>query len=60
MIEFHEELKEAVALCIKDIIHQCFTDVIESLYTKENTIKLGQGILLCLTLARTEKSSVVK
>jgi len=57
---FHEELKEAVALCIKDLVHHSFTDVIELLYTKENILKLGQGILLCLTIARIEKSSVVK
>lgn len=57
---FHEELKEAVALCIKDLIHQSFTDVIELLYIKENILKLGQGILLCLTIARMEKSSIVK
>lgn len=57
---FHEELKEAVTLCIKDLVHQSFTDVIELLYTKENILKLGQGILLCLTIARIEKSSIVK
>lgn len=60
VIMFHEELKEAVALCIKDLIHQSFTDVIELLYTKENVVKLGQGILLCLIIARTEKSSTVR
>ncbi|XP_050465415.1 TELO2-interacting protein 1 homolog isoform X1 [Cataglyphis hispanica] len=60
VIMFHEELKEAVTLCIKDLIHQSFSDVIELLYTKENILKLGQGILLCLTIARMEKSSIVK
>ncbi|XP_071560597.1 TELO2-interacting protein 1 homolog isoform X1 [Temnothorax nylanderi] len=60
VILFHEELKEAVALCIKDLVHQCVTDVIESLYTKENVLKLGQGIFLCLTIARTEKSFPVR
>ncbi|XP_019889129.1 TELO2-interacting protein 1 homolog isoform X2 [Ooceraea biroi] len=60
VIMFHEELKEAVTLCIKDMIHQCFSDVLELLYTKENIHKLGEGILLCLIIARTEKSSVVR
>ncbi|KAG5320074.1 TTI1 protein, partial [Acromyrmex heyeri] len=60
VILFHEELKEAVALCIKDLIYQSNSDVIESLYTKENILHLGQGIFLCLTIARTEKSYSVK
>lgn len=60
MILFHEELKEAVALCIKDLIHQSISDVIESLYTKENVLNLGQGIFLCLTISRTEKSYSVR
>ncbi|XP_012531275.2 TELO2-interacting protein 1 homolog isoform X1 [Monomorium pharaonis] len=60
VILFHEELKEAVALCIKDLVHQSITDVIESLYVKENVLKLGQGIFLCLTIARTEKSYAVR
>ncbi|KYN02179.1 PREDICTED: TELO2-interacting protein 1 homolog [Cyphomyrmex costatus] len=60
VILFHEELKEAVALCIKDLIHRSISDVIESLYTKENILQLGQGIFLCLTIARTEKSYSVK
>ncbi|KAL6264336.1 hypothetical protein P5V15_004443 [Pogonomyrmex californicus] len=60
VILFHEELKEITALCIKDLIHQSISDVIELLYTKENVLKLGQGILLCLTIARIEKSSTVK
>lgn len=60
VVAFHEELKGLVALCIKDIIMQTFIDVIELLYDKENRVKLGQGILLCLTIARTEKSSAVR
>nr|XP_012231715.1 PREDICTED: TELO2-interacting protein 1 homolog [Linepithema humile] len=60
VIMFHEELKEVIALCIKDLIHQSFTDVIEQLYTKENELKLGQGILFCIIIARTEKSSAVR
>jgi len=60
VIIFHEELKESVTLCIKDVIHQCSSDVIESFYIKENVQKLGEGILLCLIIARTEKSSVVR
>lgn len=60
VIMFHEELKETVALCIKDIIHRCSTDIIELLYTRDNMQKLGEGILLCLIIARTEKSSVVR
>ncbi|XP_070516435.1 TELO2-interacting protein 1 homolog isoform X2 [Cardiocondyla obscurior] len=60
VILFHEELKETVALCIKDLIHQCITDVIELLYINDNLLKLGQGIFLCLTIARIEKSHSVK
>ncbi|KYQ51800.1 TEL2-interacting protein 1 like protein [Trachymyrmex zeteki] len=60
VILFHEEFKEAVALCIKDLIYQSNSDVIELLYTKENILQLGQGIFLCLTMARTEKSYSVK
>jgi len=60
VIMFHEELKEVIALCIKELIHQSSTDVIEQLYTKENVLQLGQGILLCLIIARTEKSSAVR
>lgn len=60
VIMFHEELKEEVCLCIKHLVHQSCTDVIEQLYTKENILKLGQAILFCLTMARTEKSSTVR
>ncbi|XP_014469143.1 PREDICTED: TELO2-interacting protein 1 homolog [Dinoponera quadriceps] len=60
VITFHEELKELVVLCIKDIIHQSFIEVIELLYNKENRVTLGQGILLCLTIAKTEKSPIVR
>jgi len=60
VILFHEELKEEVALCITDLIHQSVTDVIESFYTNENVLNLGQGIFLCLTIARTEKSYSVR
>ncbi|XP_020295191.1 TELO2-interacting protein 1 homolog isoform X2 [Pseudomyrmex gracilis] len=56
----HEELKEEVCLCIKYLVHQSYTDLIEQLYTKENILKLGQAILFCLTMARTEKSSTVR
>lgn len=60
VILFHEELKEAVALCIKELVHQSISDVIESLYSNQNVLKLGQGIFLCLTIARTEKSYSVR
>jgi len=60
VILFHEELKEEVALCITDLIYQSSTDVIESFYTNENVLNLGQGIFLCLTIARTEKSYSVR
>jgi len=60
VILFHEELKEEVALCITDLIRQSVTDVIESFYTNENVLNLGQGIFLCLTIARTEKSYSVR
>ncbi|XP_076173540.1 telo2 interacting protein 1 [Ptiloglossa arizonensis] len=56
IITGHEELKEAVLSCIKTLMHSCFTEVIESLYVRENASKIGQGILLSLTIARTEKS----
>lgn len=56
VITGHEELKEAVLSCIKTLMHSCFTEVIESLYVRENASKIGQGILLSLTIARTEKS----
>ncbi|XP_012144590.2 telo2 interacting protein 1 [Megachile rotundata] len=52
----HEELKEAVLLCIKTLIHSCFTEVIELIYTRENASKIGQGILLSITIGRSEKS----
>lgn len=52
----HEELKEIVLSCIKTLMHSCFTEVIESLYTRENASKIGQGILLSVTIGRIEKS----
>ncbi|XP_076766159.1 telo2 interacting protein 1 [Xylocopa sonorina] len=52
----HEELKEAVLSCIKTLIGSCFTEVIECLYTRQNASKIGQGILLSITIARIEKS----
>ncbi|XP_034174840.2 telo2 interacting protein 1 isoform X1 [Osmia lignaria lignaria] len=52
----HEELKEIVLSCIKTLMHSCFTEVIESLYVRENASKIGQGILLSVTIGRTEKS----
>ncbi|XP_076226643.1 telo2 interacting protein 1 isoform X2 [Nomia melanderi] len=56
VITGHEELKEAVLICIKTLIHSCFIEVIESLYVRENASKIGQGILLSITIGRTEKS----
>ncbi|KZC03991.1 TELO2-interacting protein 1 like protein, partial [Dufourea novaeangliae] len=56
VITGHEELKEAVLSCIKTLIHSCFTEVTESLYVRENASKIGQGILLSITIGRTEKS----
>ncbi|XP_076672914.1 telo2 interacting protein 1 [Andrena cerasifolii] len=56
VIAGHEELKEAVLSCIKTLIHSCFMEVIESLYIRANAPKLGQGILLSITIGRTEKS----
>ncbi|OAD52266.1 TELO2-interacting protein 1 like protein [Eufriesea mexicana] len=56
VIEGHEELKEAVLSCIKTLLHSCFTEVIEVLYTRQNASKIGQGILLSITMGRIEKS----
>ncbi|XP_054002777.1 TELO2-interacting protein 1 homolog [Hylaeus anthracinus] len=56
VITGHEELKEAVLSCIKTLMHSCFTEVTESLYIRDNASKIGQGILLSLTIGRTEKS----
>nr|XP_033325327.1 TELO2-interacting protein 1 homolog isoform X1 [Megalopta genalis] len=56
----HEELKEAVLLCIKTLIQSCFTEVIESLYVRKNASKVGQGILLSITIGRTEKSNSLR
>ncbi|XP_071865673.1 telo2 interacting protein 1 [Bombus fervidus] len=56
----HEELKEAVLSCIKTLIHSCFTDVLEIIYTRENASKIGQGILLSMTIGRFEKSSSLR
>lgn len=60
VIAGHEELKEAVLSCIKTLIHSCFVEVIESLYIRENAPKLGQGILLSITIGRTEKSRTLR
>ncbi|KAG7213128.1 hypothetical protein KM043_002445 [Ampulex compressa] len=60
VIQDHEELKEAVLLCIKCLVHSCFTQVTELLYTRQNASKIGQGILLAVTMARKEKSRSVR
>ncbi|XP_012286290.1 TELO2-interacting protein 1 homolog [Orussus abietinus] len=60
IISNHEELKEAVVLCLADLMQRSTTDVIESLYTKENTSKLGQGIFLCLSIAKVEKANSLR
>lgn len=60
MIVGHEELKEAVLSCIKTLIHSCFTDVLEIIYTRENASKIGQGILLSMTIGRFEKSGSLR
>ncbi|CAK9829945.1 TELO2-interacting protein 1 homolog [Anthophora retusa] len=52
----HEELKEAVLSCIETLIHSCYTEVKECLYTRQNASKIGQGILLSITIGRIEKS----
>lgn len=57
MIKEHEELKEAVLSCIKVLINSCFTDVLETIYFRENAPKIGQGILLSITIGRIEKSN---
>ncbi|XP_078041858.1 telo2 interacting protein 1 isoform X2 [Augochlora pura] len=56
----HEELKDAVLSCIKTLIQSCFTEVIESLYVRKNASKLGQGILLSITIGRAEKSNSLR
>ncbi|XP_076655997.1 telo2 interacting protein 1 isoform X2 [Halictus rubicundus] len=60
LITGHEELKEAVLLSIKTLIHSCFTEVIESLYVRKNASKVGQGILLSITIGRVEKSNSLR
>ncbi|XP_076287602.1 telo2 interacting protein 1 isoform X2 [Lasioglossum baleicum] len=60
VITGHEELKEAVLLTIKTLIHSCFTEVIESLYVRKNASKVGQGILLSITIGRVERSNSLR
>ncbi|KOX73245.1 TELO2-interacting protein 1 like protein [Melipona quadrifasciata] len=60
VITGHEELKTAVLSCIKTLINSCFTNVLEQIYTKENAAKVGQGILLSITIGRTEKSNLLR
>lgn len=57
MIKEHEEFKEAVLSCIKILINSCFTDVLEIIYIKENASKIGQGLLLSITIGKIEKSN---
>lgn len=54
----HEELKEVVILCIKDLVHHSLIRVKKELYLKK--IVVGQGLFFCLTIAQTEKSSAIR
>ncbi|KAK9303011.1 hypothetical protein QLX08_005183 [Tetragonisca angustula] len=60
VITGHEELKTAVLSCIKTLINSCFTNVLEQIYTKKNAAKVGQGILLSITIGRIEKSNLLR
>lgn len=60
MITGHEELKIALLSCIKTLINSCFTNVLEQIYTKENAAKIGQGILLSITIGRIEKFNLLR
>ncbi|XP_043802016.1 TELO2-interacting protein 1 homolog [Apis laboriosa] len=57
VIKEHEEFKEAVLSCIKILINSCFTDVLEIIYIRQNASKIGQGLLLSITIGRIEKSN---
>ncbi|KAK1135126.1 hypothetical protein K0M31_007897 [Melipona bicolor] len=60
VITGHEELKTAVLSCIKTLINSCLTNVLEEIYTKENAARVGQGILLSITIGRIEKSNLLR
>ncbi|OXU30926.1 hypothetical protein TSAR_001893 [Trichomalopsis sarcophagae] len=60
LIEAHEELKEAVVLCLKDLVESCALHVIESFYTRQHAALLSHGIYLCVRLARLEKSNSLR
>ncbi|XP_043265023.1 TELO2-interacting protein 1 homolog isoform X1 [Colletes gigas] len=60
VITGHEELKEVVLSCIKTLMHSSFTEVLDSLYVGENAFKVGQGILLSLSIGRMEKSRSIR
>lgn len=55
MIQYHEELKESTVKCLRELIKNSSTDVIESLYVRQNAAKLSQGVYACLSVAKTEK-----
>ena len=60
MIETHEELKEEVALCLRDLIKNCSMEVIESFYVRQHAALLSHGIYICVKIARLEKSTSLR
>ncbi|KAJ8672797.1 hypothetical protein QAD02_004057 [Eretmocerus hayati] len=60
LIEIHEELKELVTLCLRDLLKNTTISIIESFYTRQRAALISHGIYLCIKLARTEKSSSLR
>ncbi|XP_046603137.1 TELO2-interacting protein 1 homolog [Neodiprion virginianus] len=60
VIQYHEELKESVLLCISDLICRSCTDVIEAFYVRKNIGKFSQAIYCCVSIAKTERSQSLR
>ncbi|XP_008557642.1 TELO2-interacting protein 1 homolog [Microplitis demolitor] len=60
VIQSHEELKECVVDCLKYLIVNASMDVIEEFYTRDNAAKISQSVHTCLSIARNEKSSLLR
>ncbi|XP_063987707.1 TELO2-interacting protein 1 homolog isoform X2 [Diachasmimorpha longicaudata] len=60
LISEHEELKMSVMHCLKYLFLSALSDVIESIYTRDNSLRLSESFFLCVSIAKSEKYSALR
>lgn len=60
VIAENEELKLIVMHCLKHLFLSASSDVIESIYTRNNSLRLSESFFLSLSIAKSEKYSTLR